>query len=62
MPAGKWKAYHVSQLSEGYANFWLVKGIGVVKLQGKSWDEHDPAELAGDPLYFDWELREFIRP
>ena len=61
VPLGHWSGFCVGQRSRSFANFWLVKGIGVVKLEGKTWDEHDPAPLPGSPLYFDWQLKEFSR-
>ncbi len=62
VPLGRWEAFYVGQQSLAHTNFWLVDGIGVVKLEGKSWDEHDPAPQPGDPLYFDWQLKEFSQP
>ena len=62
VPFGQWDAFFVSQRSGSSADFWLVDGIGVVKLEGKSWDEHDPAPQPGSALYFDWQLKQFSRP
>jgi len=61
VPLGQWEAFSVSQ-TRVFTNFWLVDGIGVVKLEGKSLDEHDPVPQPGNPLYFDWQLKEFTRP
>jgi hypothetical protein len=61
-PLGQWEAFCVQQRSQAMTNFWLVDEIGVVRLEGKSWDEHDPAPQPGGPLYFDWQLKDFSRP
>ncbi len=61
VPLGTFEAFRVRQTDSGQTDFWLVRGIGVVKLAGKTWDEHDPAPEPGSPLYFDWRLKEFTR-
>jgi hypothetical protein len=60
VPHGKHRAARVHQAGGSVvgADFWLAPGVGVVKLSGKSWDEHDPAP---QPLYFEWRLKEFSR-
>jgi hypothetical protein len=62
VPLGEWETFVISQTSEGTTRFWLADGIGVVRLEGKSQDKHDPLPQAGDFQSFDWQLKEFFRP
>jgi hypothetical protein len=60
VPLGAVRAIRVRQAGGNVleAEFWVAKGLGVVRLSGKSWDEHDPAP---QPLYFEWRLKEYRR-
>lgn len=60
VPKGEFNAFAVRQKPEPGATFWLASGIGVVRIQGKSRDEHDPLS-APESTYFDWQLKEFSR-
>lgn len=62
VPLGQWNAFVIGQRSQLETKFWLAKDIGVIKLQGKSRDKHDPFEQPGDSSIFDWRLKEFSRP
>lgn len=65
VPLGEWDAFWVAQesLAADHADtrFWLVEGIGVVRLSAKSRDKHDPPAAAGESSNFDWRLKEFSR-
>jgi hypothetical protein len=56
---GEFKAFAVTQTPEAGTAFWLARGIGVVRIQGKSRDKNEPLGLSGAYTYFDWQLKEF---
>jgi hypothetical protein len=66
VPFGQWDAFWVAQEASatdtGDTKFWLVDGIGVVRLEGKYRDKHDPPPQRGESSRFDWQLKEFSRP
>jgi hypothetical protein len=67
VPLGEWDAFWVAQETEsptgtGDAGFWLVDGIGVVRIAAKQRDNHDPPSQPGESSDFDWQLKEFSRP
>ena len=66
VPLGQWKAFWIVQEApesdSGDTDFWLVDGIGVVKIQAKFRDKHDPPPRPGKSQRFDWQLKEFSTP
>jgi hypothetical protein len=61
VPKGQFDAFAVSQKSESSTTFWLARGFGVVRIEGKSRDQHDPHAVPGELKLFDWQLKEFSR-
>jgi hypothetical protein len=61
VPKGLFDAFAVSQKSESSTTFWLARGIGVVRIEGKSRDQHDPHAAPGELNFFDWQLKVLSR-
>ena len=62
VPAGSYSAIAVKQTvheKADHATFWLVEGIGVVKLSGKTEAKSDDE---GGIFSFDWQLKRFEKP
>ena len=62
VPHGQHKAFVVMQgsSSQGWATFALVRGVGVVQVDGKFADQHDP-QGRGVYQQFHWKLKQFTR-
>jgi len=56
VPLGTYQAWHIREDagSGGYTDIYLAEGPGVVKLEGKMWDMHNPSGRE-----FTWQLKEF---
>lgn len=64
VPHGSYETIVVGQVptnASGYASFNLARGVGVVALDGKFADEHDPVVTPETLQEFHWELKEFNR-
>jgi hypothetical protein len=65
VPLGEWTGFLVAQEApdsdHGDTNFWLVDGIGVVRISAKYRDIHDPPAPPRQSERFDWQLKDFTR-